>query len=103
MDTNFTNKETGKLVYPELSYVIMGVLFEVSNKLGTKYQEKHYQRAIEIKLKELGVPFEREVKTVVRFGGKKLGDFLLTLLLAGEFCWKQKRFGGLPRMMLSRR
>ena len=50
MTTNLANKE--KLVYPELSYLLMGILFEVHNKLGTKYQEKHYQRAIEIKLKE---------------------------------------------------
>jgi hypothetical protein len=55
MVTNITNKE--KLIYPKLSYVIMGILFEVHNKLGTKYQEKHYQKAIEIKLKELNIPY----------------------------------------------
>ena len=66
MPTNFTNKR--KLVYPELSYILMGILFEVHNKLGTKYQEKHYQRAIEIKLKELNIPYKREVKVNVKFG-----------------------------------
>ena len=41
MTTNITNTE--KLIYPQLSYTLMGILFEVHNKLGTKYQEKHYQ------------------------------------------------------------
>jgi len=40
MTTNITNKE--KMIYPELSYILMGILFEIQNKLGTKYQEKHY-------------------------------------------------------------
>ena len=65
MATNLTNK---KLIYPELSYLIMGILFEVHNKLGTKYQEKHYQRAIEIKLKELKIPYEREKNVKIKFG-----------------------------------
>ena len=49
MAANVTDEN--KLIFPELSYILMGILFEVHNKLGTKYQEKHYQRAIEIKLK----------------------------------------------------
>lgn len=53
----------------------MGVLFEVHNKLGTEYLEKHYQRAIAIKLKELNIPFEQEVKIEVNFENEKLGDF----------------------------
>ena len=34
------------LIYPELSYKIIGILFEVYNDLGAGYQEKYYQRAI---------------------------------------------------------
>jgi len=30
------------LLYPELSYQIIGILFEVYNKLGPGYQEKYY-------------------------------------------------------------
>ncbi len=59
MTTNITNNKE-KLVYPELSYILMGVLFDVHNKLGTKYQEKHYQRTVEIKLKELGILYQKK-------------------------------------------
>lgn len=78
--TNNTND--GKLVYPELSYIIMGILFEVHNKLGTKYQEKHYQQAIETKLKQAKILYQREVKIKVdfEFEDEKLGDFYLDFI-----------------------
>ena len=34
------------ILYPELSYQIIGALFEVFNELGYQYQEKYYQRAL---------------------------------------------------------
>lgn len=34
----------GKIIYPKLSYDIVGVLFEVNNKLGYNLREKSYQK-----------------------------------------------------------
>ena len=34
------------LIYPDLCYRIIGILFDVYNELGIGYQEKYYQRAI---------------------------------------------------------
>jgi GxxExxY protein len=89
MATNFTNKE--RLVYPELSYIIMGNLFEVHNKLGTKYQEKHYQRAIEIKLKELNIPYKREAKVNIEFGKEKLGEFYIDFIIDNKIILEIKK------------
>jgi GxxExxY protein len=89
MATNFTNKE--RLVYPELSYIIMGILFEVHNKLGTKYQEKHYQRAIEIKLKELNIPYKREAKVNIEFGKEKLGEFYIDFIIDNKIILEIKK------------
>jgi len=36
-----------KVIYPELSYKIVGILYNVHTELGGKYQEKYYQRAVE--------------------------------------------------------
>jgi len=89
MTTNFTNKE--KLIYPELSYILMGILFEVHNKLGTKYQEKHYQRAIEIKLKELNIPYKREAKVNIEFGKEKLGEFFIDFVIDNKIILEIKK------------
>ncbi len=80
MDKN----KKAELLYPELSYELMGVLFEVHNKLGTKYQEKHYQRAIETKLKLLKISYKREVKIEVNFENDKLGDFFADFIIDGK-------------------
>lgn len=86
-----TTNSTNKLVYPELSYILMGILFEVHNKLGTKYQEKHYQRAIEIKLKELKIPYHREAPVKLKFGSEDLGLFLLDFTVDDKIVLEIKR------------
>jgi GxxExxY protein len=49
-----------KIVYPELSFQITGLLFEVHNDLGRYCREKQYADAIESALKSSGIAFERE-------------------------------------------
>jgi hypothetical protein len=48
-----------RIVYPELSYKVMSILFDVHTELGNRYQEKYYQRAIEESFKEKGITFKR--------------------------------------------
>ena len=69
------------LIYPELSYQIVGVLFTVFNALGYGYREKYYQRAIREELTRLKVSFQEQVSFAVLFKGKMIGrqafDFLI--------------------------
>ena len=58
MTLEFTNKN--KLVHPELSYKIAGVLFKVHNKLGRFCREIQYGDLLEIEFKKAGLFFERE-------------------------------------------
>ncbi|MBI4946838.1 MAG: hypothetical protein HY840_10625 [Bacteroidetes bacterium] len=37
------------LLYPELSYAIVGCAYDVYNELGFGHHEKYYQRAPELK------------------------------------------------------
>lgn len=70
-----------KVLYSELSYKLMGILFDVHTGLGNRYQEKHYQRAVETKFKQANIRYRREVKTEVSFEGEKIGDFFLDFLI----------------------
>ena len=69
------------LLYPELSYRVIGALFDVFNELGYGYRELFYQRALEQRLKELKIPFTRESRLPVVFHDKKIGwqtpDFII--------------------------
>jgi len=49
-----------KIVYPELSYKITGLLFQIHSKLGRFRKEKYYSDFLEAKLKERGIKYERE-------------------------------------------
>lgn len=69
------------LVYPELSYQIMGLLFDVHNQLGGQFQEKHYQRAVEKALQSSKIKFEKELPSDVFFKEDTIGKFFLDFLI----------------------
>lgn len=50
-------KGGGEVVYPELSYQIIGIVFEVFNDLGFGYQERVYQKALENAFSNIGIKF----------------------------------------------
>jgi len=54
------NNDFSKLIFPELSYKINGILFEVHNKLGRFCNEKQYGDLIEKLLKDYNIKYERE-------------------------------------------
>lgn len=69
------------LVYPELSYRIMGILFDVHNRLGGSFEEKYYQRAVERLLKRNNFKFDKELKANIVFEGDKIGKYFLDFLV----------------------
>ncbi len=48
------------LIYPELSYQIIGCAYEVFNSIGGGHQEIVYQKAMKIALKEKGLNFTEQ-------------------------------------------
>jgi len=70
-----------KLIYPDECYQIIGVCFEVYNKLGYGHKEKFYQEAIEEILRREEVDFKRELRVKVRFREKDLGIYCFDFLV----------------------
>jgi len=61
MATNGKQKVSPKVIYPELSYVIVGILYKVHKELGQYAREKQYSDLIETKLKEESISYNREL------------------------------------------
>lgn len=73
--------EPEKVLYPELSYKICGLLYAVHNELGSERNEMSYADALEQKFKEEGIPYEREKALDASFQGEKsrrnVPDFII--------------------------
>ncbi|MBI1866233.1 MAG: GxxExxY protein [Candidatus Staskawiczbacteria bacterium] len=79
------------LLYPELSYQIIGILFEVYNKMGYGYQEKYYQKAISEKLKEINLPFREQFVVEITFNNNEIGKYFLDFIIENKIILEIKR------------
>lgn len=86
-------KDFTKLIYPELSYKITGILFSVHNELSGFCNEKQYADAIEGYLKKLKINYEREKVLPPSFEyeaeGRNKADFLIDNKIILEIKAKQ--------------
>ncbi len=74
-------KSSSKVVEPELSYKIVGIAFKVFKELGFGYQEKYYQKAIEVELKKNGLKYQREIAMELVYAGEPIGDYRLDFIV----------------------
>jgi GxxExxY protein len=77
------NQRESVLLYPELSYLIQGCLFEIRRQYGPGQKEVVYQKLIEEKLKTKEVPVKREQKINIYSNdtGKVLGTYQPDLIV----------------------
>ena len=84
MNANNRLCTNNKLIYPELSYEIVGILFKIHNELGNKYQEKYYQRALAIELENQKIKFKKELPVNLMYENKKIGMYYLDFLIENK-------------------
>lgn len=80
------------ILFPKLSYELMGAAFEVRNSLGAGQKELVYQNALEEQFQIRGIPFEKEVQINIlsEKSGKKLGNYRLDFVVDGKICIELK-------------
>lgn len=69
------------LIYPDLSYKIIGILFDVHNSLGGGLQEKVYYNAIKVAFEEVEIGCKEQVMVPLMYKGKKIGSYFLDFLI----------------------
>lgn len=79
------------IVYPDLSYKIVGALFEVHNELGPDLQEKHYQRGVALELTKRGVHFSEQLMIPLTYQGKSIGKYFLDFLVEDKVVLEIKK------------
>ena len=79
------------LIYPALSYQLVGILFEVYNQLGPGYHEKYYQRAIAAEFKKCNIVFNEQVFTPLQFKNQRIGRQYLDFLVEDKIALEIKK------------
>jgi len=74
----------GKIYYKELSYKIMGCVFEMYNKVGFGYQEKHYQRILAELFVINNIKFKKELYGKIIFNNKIIAKYYLDFLVENK-------------------
>jgi GxxExxY protein len=89
-------KEVGKdVLYPELSYQIMEIVFEVHNQLGPGFAEDVYEEATVCELETRPIPFERQKTIQVVYKGRVVGKHRLDLVIDDKIILELKAVAGL--------
>ena len=79
-----------KVIYPKLSYALIGIMYDTHSELGGQYQEKYYQRAVEIALKEEGLNFIREQPIDLNFKNKPIGKYYINFVVENKILLELK-------------
>lgn len=79
------------LLYPEISYNIIGCAFDVYNTLGSGYHERYYQKALIEAFTKWGIVFLTEISFPLRYDGKTIGRKRLDFLVEGKVVVELKR------------
>lgn len=83
-------QNSDKLIYKDLSYEIVGILFDVYNELGPGYDEKSYEKAVAKGFEERGIKFIRQVPADLKYKGVKVGNFYLDFLIEDKIVLELK-------------
>ncbi len=89
------------IIYPELSYKLIGILFEIYNELGYGYQEKYYQKAIIKTFEEIGVKFKEQLPCKIKFKERNIGTYFLDFLIEDKIVLEIKRGEYFPKSNLN--
>ncbi len=69
------------LVFPELSYQILGVLFDVWFRVGHGHRESFYQKAVAQGFKIAGISFREQVPAKLSYKGEIIGTYYFDFLI----------------------
>ncbi len=89
MDTKVRTKRTD-LIYPELSYDIVGALFKVFSAVGAGHKEAVYQRTTALALQDAQVSFKEQVYLPLLFKKEIVGKYFLDFLIEDKIILELK-------------
>ena len=81
MNRHSRDVEKGEIIYPELSYQIVGCALAVYRELGYGFLEKVYENALMVALRQAGVQADQQVSIEVPFRGVIVGLYTADIVV----------------------
>lgn len=79
------------LIYPELCYKIVGILYDVFNEVGPGHKEVLYQKAISIAFDKNKIGFSEQVHTPLKYQNVQIGKYFLDFLIENKIILEIKK------------
>jgi len=86
----YTNNDD-KVIYPNLSYEIVGILFDVWNTVGYGHKESFYQKAIAKNFEDRNIPFKEQVGVRLKYRSREIGIYFLDFLIEDKIILEIKK------------
>lgn len=85
-----TNKKVD-LVYPRLSFKVVGCLFAVYKKIGGGHRESYYQKAVKEELLHQKIKFKEQLYAPLIYRNKTIGKNFIDFLIEDKIVLEIKR------------
>jgi len=86
------------IIYEELSFQVMSVVFEVHNVLGPGFLEKVYESALIKEFEIRNIPVEAQKEIIVSYKGDNIGLYYADLLVDEKIIIELKAVDKLSRL-----
>jgi GxxExxY protein len=81
----------GKVIYKELSYEVVGAIFEVFKELGYGFKERYYEEAIAREFKNRGINFIRQMPYKLKYKNEIIGEYRFDFLVENKIIVELKQ------------
>jgi pyruvate,water dikinase len=86
-----------EILYKDLSYKLVGILYKVKRELGIGHKENIYKNAVEIELKNASIPYIREPSIQVEYDNKVIGVYRPDFIIDDKIIIEVKSVGRLSK------
>ena len=70
-----------KWLYPELTYKVRKIIFDIHNTFGPIFKEEIYEKAMIIGIRKLHIPIEDQIAFILLYKSVQVGYYIADLLV----------------------
>jgi GxxExxY protein len=91
MSKNIPDLKRNDIIHPELSYKVIGVLYNVHTEMGYGFLERYYQKAIAAELKKNNLNFKEQVKVELVIAGESIASGVVDFIIEDKITLEIKQ------------